>query len=150
MSEGSPLSVRVLELVSSSLNSTTQHQSPLFLKKRFYSFIFREGKGGRKTSMCGCLSCAPYWRAGPQTQACALTGNPPRDPLVYRPALNPLSYSSQVNPSFIRAQTRLQHAWVWTSAPGQWPRPDPLGSVASPMSYENHLNEFIDGKCLQR
>ena len=37
-------------------------------KKRFYLFL--EGKGGRKregeTSMCGCLSCAPYW--GPDLQ----------------------------------------------------------------------------------
>ena len=37
---------------------------------RFYLFIFREGKRGRKsgreTSMCGCLSHAPYWGPGPQ------------------------------------------------------------------------------------
>ena len=37
---------------------------------RFYLFIFREGKGGRKrgkqTSMCGCLSCTPYCGPGPQ------------------------------------------------------------------------------------
>ena len=36
-----------------------------FFFKRFYLFIFREGKGGRKwgrgTSMCGCLLRAPYW-----------------------------------------------------------------------------------------
>ena len=31
----------------------------------------------------------------PKTQACALTGNQPSDPLVRRPALNPLSYASQ-------------------------------------------------------
>ena len=39
----------------------------LFLK-RFYLFIFREGKGGRKrrkeTSMCGCLSSAPPPHSG--------------------------------------------------------------------------------------
>ena len=29
-------------------------------------FRFREGKGGRETSMCGCLSSAPHWRPGPQ------------------------------------------------------------------------------------
>ena len=34
--------------------------------KRFYSFIFREGKGGRETSMCGCPPSAPYWGPGPQ------------------------------------------------------------------------------------
>ena len=37
---------------------------------RFYLFIFREGKGGRKrgreTSLCGCLLHTPYWGLGPQ------------------------------------------------------------------------------------
>ena len=45
--------------------------------------------------MCGCLSSVLYWGPGPQTQACALTGNPMGDPLVHRPALNPLSHTSQ-------------------------------------------------------
>ena len=31
----------------------------------------------------------------PATQACALTGNITHDPLVHRPALNPLSHTSQ-------------------------------------------------------
>ena len=31
----------------------------------------------------------------PATQACALVGNQTRDPLVHRPALNPLSHTSQ-------------------------------------------------------
>ena len=36
--------------------------------KYFIYFIFTEGKGGRKreTSMCGCLSSAPYWGPGLQ------------------------------------------------------------------------------------
>ena len=38
--------------------------------KRFYLFIFKEGKGGRKrgteTSMCGCLSRAPLRGPDPQ------------------------------------------------------------------------------------
>ena len=38
--------------------------------KRFYLFIFREGKGGKKrgreTLICGCLSHAPYWGPGLQ------------------------------------------------------------------------------------
>ena len=50
-----------------------------------------------ETSMCGgCLLQAPYW--GPDwsaTQACALTGNQTRDPLICRPALNPLSHTNQ-------------------------------------------------------
>ena len=33
--------------------------------------------------------------AGPATQACALTGNQISDSLVRRPALNPLSHTSQ-------------------------------------------------------
>ena len=63
---------------------------------RFYLFIFREGKGGeRGTSMCGYLSHAPQLGTWPATQACALTGNRTNDPLLRRPALNPLSHSSQ-------------------------------------------------------
>ena len=42
--------------------------------------------------MCAYLSHAHYW---PATQACALTGNRICDPLVHRPALNPLSHTSQ-------------------------------------------------------
>ena len=41
-----------------------------FIFLRFYLFIFREGKEGRKrgrqTSMCGCLSSTPYWGPGRQ------------------------------------------------------------------------------------
>ena len=41
-----------------------------FFLLRFYLFIFREGKRGRKrgreTSMCGCLLHAPYWGPGLQ------------------------------------------------------------------------------------
>ena len=35
-------------------------------KKRFYLFCFRKGKGGRETSMCGCLSSTPYLGWDPQ------------------------------------------------------------------------------------
>ena len=71
-----------------------------FLKKDFiYLFIFRDRKGGRKrgreTSMCGCLSCTPYWGSWTATQACVLTGNQTRDPLVLRWTLNPLRHTSQ-------------------------------------------------------
>ena len=69
----------------------------LFLK-RFYLFIFREEKGGRKkereTSLCGCLLSAPYQGPGLQ-QACALSGNRTHDPLVRRLPFNPLSHTSQ-------------------------------------------------------
>ena len=67
--------------------------------KRFYLFIFREGKGGRKrgreTSMCGCLLSTTPLGTWPATQACALTGNGTSDPSVRGQALNPLSHTSQ-------------------------------------------------------
>ena len=40
------------------------------------------------------LTC-PLLGTWPTTQACALTGNRTSDPLFCRPALNPLSYTSQ-------------------------------------------------------
>ena len=61
--------------------------------KRFYLFIFRErGKGGRvggrETSMCGCLSCTPYWGCGPQHRHVPETRNQTRDPLIHSLALH--------------------------------------------------------------
>ena len=40
----------------------------LIIFQRVYLFSEREGKEkrGRETSMCGCLSDAPYWGLGPQ------------------------------------------------------------------------------------
>ena len=39
-----------------------------FLKKILFTFRVRRRKRQRQreTSMCGCLSCAPYWEPGPQ------------------------------------------------------------------------------------
>ena len=53
------------------LHSTFYLFLPVYsFKKRFYLFIFREGKGGRKRgreiAMCGCVLCAPYWGSGLQ------------------------------------------------------------------------------------
>ena len=65
---------------------------------RVYLFTFREGKGEKETSMCGCLLCAPYWGPGLQHRHAiwlALTGNRTSDPSVHRPALNPLSHTIQ-------------------------------------------------------
>ena len=48
--------------------------------------------------MRGCLLHTPLshqLRTGPATQACALTGNETSNPLVGRPALNPISHASQ-------------------------------------------------------
>ena len=71
-----------------------------FLVKIFIDlFLEREWEGGRKrgreTSMCGCLLHAPLLGTWPVTQACALTGNQTGNPLVRRPAFNPLSHTSQ-------------------------------------------------------
>ena len=70
-----------------------------FLKDFIYLFLERgEWKeSGRETSMCGVwLPLArPLLGTWHTTQACALTGNRTGDPLVCRPVLNPLSYTSQ-------------------------------------------------------
>ena len=73
--------------------------------QRFYLFIFRERKGGRKrgreTSVCErnihWLLLA-YW---PATCACALTGNQTSNLLVRRLALSPLSHTSQGKTAFL-------------------------------------------------
>ena len=65
-------------------------------------FIFEEtGREGRKrgseTSMCGCLLCTLYWGPGRQPRHVPWLGIEPATcgPWVHRPALNPLSHSSQ-------------------------------------------------------
>ena len=74
------------------------HLVPFFL--RFYLFLER-GKGReRETSVfkryINWLPLAhPQLRTCPATQACVLTGNRTGNPLVRRPALNPLSHTSQ-------------------------------------------------------
>ena len=65
---------------------------------RFYLFIFREGKGGKKRERNINVWLPlerPLLGTWPTTQTCALTGNPTSDSLVCRPALNPLSHISQ-------------------------------------------------------
>ena len=65
---------------------------------RFYLFLER-GKGREKEqerniSVWLPLMC-PLLGTWPVIQACAPPGNPTGDPLVLRPALNPLSHTSQ-------------------------------------------------------
>ena len=67
--------------------------------KIFYLFIFREGEGReqereRNISVWVPLAC-PLLGTWAATQPCDLTGNGTRGPLVHRPVLNPLSYTSQ-------------------------------------------------------
>ena len=54
----------------------------------------REKERERNINMWLPLSCL-LLGTWPATQACALTGNQTGDPLVCRPALNPLSQTSQ-------------------------------------------------------
>ena len=69
-----------------------------FLKDFIYLFSWSGRQGereGEKRHVC-CHLCTPIgdltW---PATQACALAGNGTGDPLGHRPALNPLSHTSQ-------------------------------------------------------
>ena len=68
--------------------------------KLFYLFIFREREGKEREREKNInvwlpLMCSPMgtWLT---TQAYSLTGNQTSDPLLYRPMLNPLSYTSRV------------------------------------------------------
>ena len=71
-----------------------------FFKKRFYLFIFREGKGGRKReresniNVWLPLMCLPLGTS-PAIQICALTGNWTSNPLFHRLVLNPLRHTSR-------------------------------------------------------
>ena len=77
--------------------------SEFFLFLRFYLFIFREGKGGRKrgreTSICGCLLHAPDQGPGPQPRHAPWLGI---KPVTCRLALNPLSHTSQGCQNFFK------------------------------------------------
>ena len=86
-------------------NATEDVSFLSFLKlffKRFYLFIFRNGKGGRKKER-NINVWPPLQRplletwpgTYPATQACTLTGNQTCNPLVCSLALNPLSHTTQ-------------------------------------------------------
>ena len=66
---------------------------------RFHLFIFRErGREGeeRERNINAWLPLTdPILGTWPTTQACALTGNQTGNPLVHRPALNPLSHTAR-------------------------------------------------------
>ena len=70
-----------------------------FFKRRFYLFIFRQ-RGGREEERERNIDVwlplmRPLLGTWPTTQACVRTGNQTSDPLVCKPALNPLSHTSQ-------------------------------------------------------
>ena len=69
-----------------------------FLKKILFIYFQREVKGGRERGRhinVGLPLMCPQLGTWPATQACALTGSLTGDPLVCRPAINPLSHTSQ-------------------------------------------------------
>ena len=70
----------------------------LFFKNFTYLFLERgeekEKEKERNITVCLPLVC-PLLGTWPSTQACALTGNGTSDPLVHRPELSPVSYTSQ-------------------------------------------------------
>ena len=69
-----------------------------FKKDFIYLFLDREeGREKERETNINVwlpLTC-PLLETWPTTQACALTGNRTSDPMVHRPALNPLSHTSQ-------------------------------------------------------
>ena len=77
--------------------------SDVMLEKQFFkdfTYLFLQtgeaGKKERERSINVWLPLVhPLLETWPATQACALTGNGTSDPLVRRPALNPLSHTSQ-------------------------------------------------------
>ena len=78
-----------------------------FFKDFIYLFLER-GEGKEKETEGNInvwlpLAC-PLLGTWPATQACALTGNQTSDPLIHRPAFNPLSHISQVNDGFDEEQ----------------------------------------------
>ena len=85
--------------------------SGFFFFLRFYLFIFREwGREGEREGEKHHVWLPleqPLLGTRPTTQACALTANQTGNPLVCRPALNPLSHTSQGKTSVSKINTQL-------------------------------------------
>ena len=86
----------LVEFIAAGLLQTITELRSAFIFLRFYLFTFRGegGEKGRKTSLW-LLLMHPLLGTWPTTQACALTGLRTGKHLFHRPALNPLSYTSQ-------------------------------------------------------
>ena len=73
--------------------------SLFYFLKILFIFIFRERvrEGEREVEIHQCVvaSHMPLLGTWPATQACALTGNWTSDPVVLRPALDPLSHTGE-------------------------------------------------------
>ena len=81
-------------------------------KDFIYLLIFREGgEKERERNINVWLPLEhPLLGTWHTTQACALTGNQTGDPLVHRPALNPLSHTSQGSFSVLREKKCILHS----------------------------------------
>ena len=81
------------------MNAVTLRHSFKFLKKNFIYVFLERGEEREKERARNFDVWLPLARSHlgtwPVTQACALTGNRTSDPLVCRPALGPLSHTSQ-------------------------------------------------------
>ena len=100
LSNASPDTQPILPKLACSISQPPVLKFPQFFFLQRFCLFFRERKRGRETSICDYLSCTPLgtW---PETQACALTGNRTCDPLLHRPALNPLSHTSPGSVSLV-------------------------------------------------
>ena len=87
-----------------SLGSPPLVSTLCFFKDGIYLLLDRGGEGKenereRNIKVWLPLTC-PLLGIWPETQACGLTGNRTRDPLVHKPLLSPLSHTSQGNDLF--------------------------------------------------
>ena len=88
-----------------------------FKKKGCLIYFLREGKGGREgrieweRNIDQLLLTHPQLGTWPASQACTLTGNQTYNLPVRRPALNPLSHTSQGSQFFLILRCQL-HGWT--------------------------------------
>ena len=77
-----------------------EYKEMFLIFQRLELFIFKERgrekeREGEKNINVWLSLASPLLGTWPATQACALTGTQTSNPLVLRPALNPLSYTIQ-------------------------------------------------------
>ena len=74
----------------------TVYNRPYLVFFKFYLFLEKGREKEREKNISVWLPLVdPQLGTWPSTQACALTGNQTVNPLVHRPALNPLSHTCQ-------------------------------------------------------
>ena len=100
----------VISLVEIYYNKITKS---FFSQKILFIFRQRGKRGGRERNINVWLPLTcPLLVTWPTTQARDLTGNWTCDPLVHRPVLNPLSYTSQTKWLNLHAHVYLTVAYV--------------------------------------